>query len=86
MAGVLDQLTPLGQGTLLIVLAGIFMVCGLVMLWLGKYLTRGFRFMFTLVIDWIRKVAANAGNRMFPREDGAIQFDKIPGFRARPIP
>jgi len=80
VAALFDQLTPLGQGVLLIVLAGIFVVCGLAMLWLGKYLTRGLRFLFVLVFDWIRKLATRIRHRIFPNERELLQFDNAPGF------
>jgi uncharacterized membrane protein len=80
VAALFDQLTPLGQGVLMIVLAGVFVVCGLAMLWLGKYLTRGLRFLFTLVFDWIRKLATRVRNRVFPNEGELLQFNKAPEF------
>jgi uncharacterized membrane protein len=80
VAALFDQLTPLGQGVLMIVLAGVFVVCGLAMLWLGKYLTRGLRFLFTLVFDWIRKLAIRVRNRVFPNEGELLQFNKAPEF------
>jgi uncharacterized membrane protein len=80
VAALFDQLTPLGQGVLMIVLAGVFVVCGLAMLWLGKYLTRGLRFLFILVFDWIRKLATRIRHRIFPNERELLQFDSAPGF------
>jgi uncharacterized membrane protein len=80
VAALFGQLTPLGQGVLMIVLAGVFVICGLAMLWLGKYLTRGLRFLFTLVFDWIRKLATRLRHRVFPNEGELLQFDKAPGF------
>ena len=80
VAALFGQLTPLGQGVLMIVLAGVFVVCGLAMLWLGKYLTRGLRFLFILVFDWIRKLATRIRHRVFPNERELLQFDNAPGF------
>ena len=80
VAGIFDQLTPLGQGTLMIVLAGIFVVCGLTMLWLGKYMTRGLRLLFNLVLDWVRKLATRARHRVLPRVGEMRQFNKVPGY------
>jgi len=80
VAALFDQLTPLGQGVLMIVLAGVFVVCGLAMLWLGKHLTRGLRFLFILVFDWIRKLATRIRHRIFPIERELLQFDSAPGF------
>jgi uncharacterized membrane protein len=74
------QLTPLGQGVFMLILAGVFVICGLAMLWLGKFLTRGLRFLFTLVFDWIRKLATRVRHRLFPNERELLQFNKVPGF------
>jgi uncharacterized membrane protein len=79
-AALFDQMTPLGQGVLMIVAAGVFVVCGLAMLWLGKYLTRGLRFLFTLVFDWIQKLASRVRHRVLPKEGELLQFDKAPGY------
>jgi len=79
-AALFDQLTPLGQGVFMIIVAGIFVICGLAMLWLGKYLTRGLLLLFALVIDWIRKLAARIRNRVFPIGGELLQFDKAQGF------
>jgi len=79
-AALFDQLTPLGQGVLLIVLAGVFAFCGLAMLWLGKYLTRGLRFLIILVFDWIRKLAARLRHGVFPAEGELLHFKKAPEF------
>ncbi|HET9132071.1 MAG TPA: hypothetical protein VFO86_14040, partial [Terriglobia bacterium] len=75
-----DQLTPLGQGVFMIVLAGVFVMCGLAMLWLGKYLTRGLRLLFALVFDWIRKLTARIRHRVLPIGGELFQFNKVPGF------
>jgi uncharacterized membrane protein len=80
VAALFDQLTPLGQGVLMIVLAGVFVVCGLAMLWLGKYLTRGLRFLIVLVFDWIRKLAARVRHGIFPAEGELLHFKKVPEF------
>ncbi|HYL75091.1 MAG TPA: hypothetical protein VEU96_12850 [Bryobacteraceae bacterium] len=57
VADFLDQLPPGGQGLLLIVIAAVFVACGLGMLWLGRYLVRGMRFLFNLAFDRVGKVA-----------------------------
>jgi uncharacterized membrane protein len=80
VAALFDQLTPLGQGVLMIILAGVFVVCGLAMLWLGKYLTRGLRFLFILVFDWMRKLATRVRHRVFAAEAELLHFNKVPGF------
>jgi len=80
VAALFGQLTPLGQGVLMIVLASMFVVCGMAMLWLGKYLTRGLRFLFALVFDWIRILAIRVRRRVLPIEGELLQFNKVPGY------
>jgi hypothetical protein len=38
----------------------VFAAIGVAMLWLGKYLIRGLRFLFGMVCDWIRQWAQSA--------------------------
>jgi uncharacterized membrane protein len=80
VAALFGQLTPLGQGVFMIVLAGVFVVCGMAMLWLGKYLTRGLRFLFALVFDWIRRLAIRVRRRVLPGDGELLQFNKVPGY------
>jgi uncharacterized membrane protein len=78
VAALFDQFTPLGQGVLMIIVAGVLVICGFAMLWLGKYLTRGLRMLFALVFDWIRKLAARIRNRILPIGGELLQFHKVP--------
>ena len=78
VAGFLDQISPAGQGTILIVLAAVFAACGLGMIWLGKYMTRGFRFLSTLVLAWIQKLAIRARHALFSEKGIALHFNKDP--------
>src|SRR5262245_16644104 len=55
-----DVLSPSSQGFLMIALACAFAAAGVLMLWLGKYLIRGLRFLFGMVFDWIRQWAQSA--------------------------
>lgn len=72
-----DLLAPSGQGFLMIVFASAFVASGLGMLWLGKYLFRGLRFLFGLVFDWIRQLAHSA-RRVVRREQGeALRFSRV---------
>ena len=57
VADFLDQLPPGGQGLLLILIAAVFIACGLGMLWVGRYLNRGLRFLFNLAFDRARRAA-----------------------------
>jgi hypothetical protein len=53
----LDQLPPLEQGLIMIVLAALVIAGGLGMLWVGRYLIRGLRFLFSLGLDRVRQFA-----------------------------
>jgi hypothetical protein len=61
-----DQLSVGDQGLIIILLAGVFIAGGLGMLWLGRYLLRGLRFLFSLVFDWMRRFAQSVGRRLRP--------------------
>jgi uncharacterized membrane protein len=52
-----DVLSPGSQGAALIVLACVFVVFGVAMLWLGRFLVRGIRFLLSLAFDQIRQLA-----------------------------
>ena len=57
----LDLLSPSSQGSAIVLLGSVFIVVGLAMLWLGKYLLRGLRFLFSLGLNWIRQLAHRIG-------------------------
>jgi uncharacterized membrane protein len=59
----LGQLSPPGQGFLLILVACVFIAAGLGMLWLGRYMLRGLRFLSGLMFDWIRRWAQTLRRR-----------------------
>jgi uncharacterized membrane protein len=60
----LDRFSPVDQGIIMIVLAGIFGVAGLGLLWMGKHLSRGVRFLFTLFLDWTQRAARAARRKL----------------------
>jgi uncharacterized membrane protein len=64
----LDQLSPLEQGLLMIVLAAAVGAGGLGMLRVGKYLIRGLRFLFSLALDRLRAFAQRIRRRAYPDE------------------
>lgn len=70
VAEFLDMLSPAGQGALLMLLAAVLAVSGLALLWLGKYLLRGVRFLAGLWLDWARKAAPRV--RSFFRREGDV--------------
>jgi uncharacterized membrane protein len=78
-AELLDHLSRSEQGFLMILFASALIASGLGMLWLGRYLLRGLRFLFSLVFDWMRRLAQKAqgklrrGNRERPHV-GNVSF------------
>lgn len=64
VADFLDVLSPSGQGFLMIAVACVFVAAGAAMLWMGKYLMRGIRFLFSLVFEWLRKFAQRARRKL----------------------
>ena len=81
LADSLDQLPPSGQGFLMIVFASLFAATGLGMLWLGRYLVRGLRFLFSLAFDWLRQLAQSARRklRQDKREGFHVSADAVDG-------
>ncbi|MBZ5727957.1 MAG: DUF1700 domain-containing protein [Acidobacteriia bacterium] len=69
VAEFLDQMSPAGQGFLMIVFASVFIASAWGMLWLGKYLLRGLRLLFSLAFDWVRQWAQSA-RRSLHRDKG----------------
>jgi uncharacterized membrane protein len=64
----LDQLPASEQGLLMIVLAALVVAGGLGMLWVGRYLIRGLRFLFSLALDRLREFAERIRRRAHPDE------------------
>src|SRR6266498_2017087 len=53
----LDHFSPSEQGLMMIVFGSAWLASGLGMLWLGRYLLRGLRFLFGLLFDRMRRFA-----------------------------
>lgn len=56
----LDHLSPASQGVLMILLGTLCIAIAIVMVWLGRYLVRGLRFLFVLAWDGMRRLAQSA--------------------------
>jgi hypothetical protein len=63
MADFLDQIPTTGQGLFLILIACALAATSVAMLWLGRYLVRGLRFVFSLSLDWLRKFGQSLRSR-----------------------
>jgi uncharacterized membrane protein len=64
LADFLEHFSVPDQGLLMILFAGVFVAGGLGMLWLGRHLLRGLRFLFSLVFDWTRRFAQSLRRRL----------------------
>ena len=71
-ADFLDQLPTGEQGLILRLIASVIVAAGLGMLWLGRYLLRGLRFLYSLIFDGMRR-AAQSIRRKLRRENGEAQ-------------
>ncbi len=60
----LDHFSPGYQGILIILFASLFAAAGLGMLWVGKYMLRGLRFLFSLTFDWMRRFAQGVRRKL----------------------
>ena len=60
----ISQFSPADQGLFIVLIASIILAAGLGMLWLGKRLLRGLRFLFSLAFDWTRRLAQNIRRRL----------------------
>lgn len=77
LAELLDQLSPAGQGFLMIVFASAFIAIGLGMLWVGRYLARGLRFLFSLTIDWLRGFAQTIRRKLRQEKHGGLAAGEV---------
>ncbi|MGA3237284.1 MAG: hypothetical protein ABSG03_13340 [Bryobacteraceae bacterium] len=59
-----DHLSRSEQGFLMILIASVLIASGLGMLWPGRYLLRGLRFLFSLVFDWTRRLAQSVRGKL----------------------
>ncbi len=67
------QFSPADQGLLLVLIASVILAAGLGMLWLGKRMLRGLRFLFSLVFEWTRRAAQSIRKRVQrDRRDGIL--------------
>jgi HAAS domain-containing protein len=64
LADLMDMLSPSGQGVLMLVVACVFVAAGAGMLWMGRYLVRGIRFLFSLIFERLQKFAEDIRQRM----------------------
>ncbi len=72
LADFFDQMSPAAQGVVMIVVAAVFIACGLGMLWLGRYLVRGLRFLFNLAFDRVRKFAQTVRGKLHRNKQQGI--------------
>ncbi len=52
-----ERMTSAEQGLVMILFASVFIAAGLGLLWLGRYLLRGLRFLLNIAFDWMRRSA-----------------------------
>ena len=76
----LDHFSPSDQGLFMLLFACVLVAVGLGMLWLGRYIFRGLRFLSGLLFDWIRRLAHSVRrklgreNREAPPQVGQVSF------------
>ena len=73
----LDLFSPSSQGSIMILVGLAFAGSGLGMLWLGRYLFRGLRFLYGLVFEWIRQLFGKIRRLARRRKQAAFQFGKV---------
>ncbi len=66
----LNQLPPSVEGLLMIAAASVFIATGVGMLWLGKHMLRGLRFVFNLVSNKVRQLAKRTRTKLRQRRAG----------------
>jgi hypothetical protein len=77
LADFFDQMSPAAQGVVMIVVAAVFIACGLGMLWLGRYLLRGLRFLFNLAFDRMGKVARTVRTKMRQGKQELVRMSDV---------
>jgi uncharacterized membrane protein len=60
----LDHFSPSDQGLLMMLVGCVLLACGVGLLWLGRYLLRGLRFLFGLLFDRTRRLAQAARGKL----------------------
>jgi uncharacterized membrane protein len=74
--------TPI-EGFLFIATAVLLIGAGLGMLWLGRYLVRGMRFLFAMIFDWARRAAESVRRWLSePRQGRPAPLGDTAGLRA----
>ena len=68
---ILDQLTPSEQGLVLILFAVVFGAAGAAMLWLGKHMLRGLRFLFGTTFDLAKRLGQGIRRKLSRTETAA---------------
>lgn len=63
-AAFFDQVPPVAQGLLFVLIACLFIATGLGMLKLGRYLSRGLRFLYGLAFEWVRQSVQSARRKL----------------------
>jgi len=59
------------------VFASVFVASGLGMLWLGRYLIRGLRFLFSLVFDWLQQFAQSARRKLHQNKREGLAVSEV---------
>jgi uncharacterized membrane protein len=67
VAQFLDLLSPAGQGLALVLFFLVVAACGLGLLWLGKYMLQGLKFLFNLVLEKGKTLAKKRPQRLISR-------------------
>ena len=65
------------QGLLILLVAAVFVISGLGMLKLGRYLLRGIRFLFMLVFDWTRRFAQAIRRKLHPPQRSPLPANEF---------
>ena len=74
----LDHFSPPDQGLFMILFASVFIASGLGMLWLGRYVLRGVRFLFSLIFDRIRRLAQSLRRKWHQENRKAPSLSSCP--------
>jgi hypothetical protein len=77
VADFLDHFPVFDQNLLLLLFASVFVVSGLGMLRLGRYLLRGLRFLFSLVFDWTRRFAQSVQRKLRQDNRGGLPVSEV---------
>jgi hypothetical protein len=77
VADFLRHFSASDQGLLMILIAAVFIACGLGMLRLGRYMVRGLRFLFSLVFDWTRRFAQGVRRKLRREDRGGVPVGQV---------